>query len=87
MERAACRGPRLRPESDERWGYWYIPLLDDQGRPTRVVSERGKEYKCSSAVVRPRCDAVGRSVTQPMAAACSAARNPCTRARISWHPA
>jgi len=64
MERAACRrGPRLRPESDERWGYWYIPLLDDQGRPTRVVSERGKEYKCSSAVVRPRCDAVGRSVT------------------------
>ena len=42
MERAACRrGPRLRPESDERWGYWYIPLCDDQGRPTRVVSERG----------------------------------------------
>ena len=42
MERAACRrGPRLRPESDEWWGYWYIPLLDDQGRPTRVVSERG----------------------------------------------
>ena len=42
MERAACRrGPRLCPESDERWGYWYIPLLDDQGRPTRVVSERG----------------------------------------------
>jgi hypothetical protein len=42
MERAACRrGPRLRPESDERWGYWYIPLLDDQGRPTRMVSERG----------------------------------------------
>lgn len=103
-----------------------IPLLDDQGRPTRVVSERGivdalatvvaqdvfnlplphpwachrigrgrrgtdkprhqpegvnagpdesersmgtpievwgKEYKCSSAVVRPRCDAVGRTVT------------------------
>jgi len=22
-------------------GYRYIPLLDDQGRPTRVVSERG----------------------------------------------
>jgi hypothetical protein len=42
MERAACRrGPRLRPASDERWGYWSIPLLDDQGRPTRVVSERG----------------------------------------------
>src|SRR2546428_2142539 len=42
MERAACRrDPRLRPESDERWGYWSILLLADQGRPTRVVSERG----------------------------------------------
>src|SRR5215510_65177 len=64
MERASCRrGPRLRPGSDERWGYRYIPQLDDEGRPTRVVSERGKEYRCSSAVVRRRCDAVGRSVS------------------------
>ena len=42
MERAACRrGPSSTPLNQMSVGYWYIPLLDDQGRPTRVVSERG----------------------------------------------
>src|SRR5256885_10615170 len=36
---------------------------ESEGSMGTPIEVWGKEYKCSSAVVRPRCDAVGRNVT------------------------